>query len=248
MYCLVAAMSFYVTLISDSSAHFFPGNKISQFTTQLPSAIHLNQGEWEVGLANIIYPHTWYNVRKDNNLFGFDLGDGKVEGRRVPPGCYETIPDLIKGMTLVSHKNKIEFHYHPVTKRVTIKTKEKCKVVLHEGIAELLGFDPGEYSGIVHSPYIADPNASFPVIYVYCDLVEPQIVGDVQAPLLRIVKVEGKDGEMVNAHYTRPYYLPITRQHFQSIQIDIRLHSGELVPFERGKTYLVLHFRLKQIT
>lgn len=240
-------MSFYVTLISDSSKHFFPDNKISQFTTQLPAPIHLSNGEWEVGLVDIIYPHTWYNIRSDNNLFGFVIDNGEVQGRRVPPGCYETIPDLLKGMTLASHKNKIEFSYHPVTKRVTIKTKEGCKVILKEGIAELLGFYPGEYKGTAHSPFIADPKASFPVIYVYCDLLEPQIVGDVHAPLLKIIKVEGNDGEMVNAHFTRPLYLPVIRQHFQTIQLETRLQSGELVPFERGKIFLVLHFRLRQI-
>ena len=91
-------------------------------------------------MVDFIYPHTWYNVRKDNNYFGFDLGDGKIEGRRVPSGCYETIPDLIKGMTLASHRNKIEFSYHPVTKRVKVKTDGKSKVVLYEGLAGLLGF------------------------------------------------------------------------------------------------------------
>ena len=238
-------MSFYITLISDSSLSFFP-HKISQFTTQLPNPINLN-GEWEMALVDFIYPHTWYNVRKDNNVFGFDLGDGKIEGRRVPPGCYETIPDLIKGMTLASHKNKIEFSYHPVTKRVKIKTDKKSKVILHKGLAELLGFEPGEYNGFHESPFVADPKLSFPVMYVYCDLVEPQIVGDVQAPLLKIVSVEGSDGEIVNAHYSRPFYLPVIRQHFQTIQIDLRLHSGDLVPFERGKVFITLHFRLRQI-
>ena len=150
-------------------------------------------------------------------------------------------------MTLSSHKNKIEFSYHAVTKRVTIKTKEDCKVILHEGIAELLGFQPGVFKGLAQSPFVADLNAAFPFMYVYCDLVEPQIVGDIQAPLLKIVKVEGKDGEVVNTHYTRPYYLPVIRHHFQTIQIDLRLHSGQLVPFERGKVILVLHFRLRQI-
>ena len=239
-------MSFYVTLISDSSLSFFPDNKTSQFTTQLPSPINLN-GEWEMALVDFIYPHTWYNVRKDNNLFGFDLGDGKIQGRRIPIGCYETVPDLIKGMTLASHKHKIDFSYHPVTKRVTVKTDKKSKVILHQGLAELLGFEPGEYSGLQESPFVADPKSSFPVMYVYCDLVEPQIVGDVQAPLLKIVSVEGNDGEIVNAHYSRPFYVPVIRQHFQTIQIDLRLHSGDLVPFERGKVILTLHFRLRQI-
>lgn len=93
-------MSFYVTLVSDSSKLFFPENKISHFITQLSTPIHLNKGEWEVGLIDFIYPHTWYNVRsnKNQNVFGFDLGDGKLIVRRIPPGCYETIPDLLKAM------------------------------------------------------------------------------------------------------------------------------------------------------
>ncbi|GFU27677.1 uncharacterized protein F54H12.2 [Trichonephila clavipes] len=74
----------------------------------------------------------------------------------------------------------------------------KLQTDADEGVSELLGFEPGEIKGKVESPYIAEPNASFPLIYVYCDLVEPQIVGDIQAPLLKIVKVEGKDGEVVN--------------------------------------------------
>lgn len=240
-------MSFHVTLVSDSSKQIFPENKISHFITHLPSPINLNRGEWEVGLVDLIYPHSWYNVRHNNNLFGFDLGKGKLEGRRVPPGCYETIPDLIKGMTLASHKNKISINYHNVTKKVKIQMEGEAKIVLHEGIAELLGFQPGEYKGTVESPFIADPKASFPVMYVYCDIVEPQIVGDVQAPLLKIVKVEGKDGEVVNAHYVRPHYVPVIKQHFQTIEMVLRLNSGDLVPFERGKIIAVLHFRMRQI-
>ncbi|GFX97561.1 uncharacterized protein TNCV_2841211 [Trichonephila clavipes] len=89
----------------------------------------------------------------------------------------------------------MEFHYHRVVKRVNIKTKGHAKIFLADGVSELLGFESGEIKGKVESPYIADPNASFPLIYVYCDLVESQIVGDIQSPLLKIVKVEGKDGE-----------------------------------------------------
>ena len=93
-------------------------------------------------MLDLIYPHTWYNVRPDNNVFGFDLGTGETEARRIPAGCYETVPDLINAMTLESHKNKIEFLYHPVTKRVTLKTKNNAKVSLCSGLAELLGFTP----------------------------------------------------------------------------------------------------------
>ena len=116
-------MSFYVTLISDSSLSFFPDNKTSQFTTQLPSPINLN-GEWEMAIVDVINPHIWYTVRRDTNLFSFDFEDGEIVGTRVPPSCYE-IPDLIKCMALASHKNRIEFSNHPVTKGVIIKMDKK---------------------------------------------------------------------------------------------------------------------------
>ena len=59
-----------------------------------------------------------------------------------------------------------------MTKRVKIKTDKQSKVVLDKGLAEL-------FFGV-------DKKSSFPVMYVYCDLVESQILdNDVQAPLLR---------------------------------------------------------------
>ncbi|GFW21694.1 uncharacterized transposon-derived protein F54H12.3 [Trichonephila clavipes] len=130
-------------------------------------------------------------------------GNAELLVRRVPPGCYETVPDILKGMHLELHQNKIEFIYPSVTKKVKIKLGDQVRVVLYKGLAELLGFEPGEYKKSVESPYIADPTASFPIMYAYCDLVEPQIVGHTQAPLLKIIKVEGKDAEKRNG---LPYY------------------------------------------
>ncbi|GIY37614.1 uncharacterized protein CDAR_125911 [Caerostris darwini] len=178
-------MSFYLTLPSDSSLHYFPNNKISSFVTQLPSPITLD-GKWEVGLTEIIYPHTWYNVNETNNMFGFDLGDGKLNTRKLSPGSYETIPDILKAMALTSHE---------------------------------------------------DPHTEFPIFYVYSDIVQPVVVGHVEAPLLRVVRISGNDEDVINVLYDRPHYVPVIRQSFQTIEIEIRLNSGNLVPFERGKCY-----------
>ena len=50
---------FYVTLPSNSSVEYFPDNKTLNFVTKLSRTLQLD-GEWEVGLAEIDYPHTWY--------------------------------------------------------------------------------------------------------------------------------------------------------------------------------------------
>lgn len=247
-------MSFYITLPSDSSMNYFPENKISHFTSRLPTPIEL-RGEWEVGLVEFIYPHTWYNVNSTNNLIGFDLNDGRIIGRRIPPGFYESVPDILKAIAIEDHQNKIYFTYNPITKRVSIKVKNKARVVLYDGLAQMLGFDSCEITSTenqqeaeVVSPYVADPCAHYRVLMVYSDIAEPQIVGDVLAPLLRIVNVTGNDGEVICVKYDRPHYLPISRKLIDTLEIVIRTHIGELTPFERGRSYVKLHFRQKYLS
>ncbi|GBL63121.1 hypothetical protein AVEN_107144-1 [Araneus ventricosus] len=145
-------------------------------------------------------------------------------------------------MLLPSHEGKISFKFNANSKRVKIKTEKKSKVVLEEGLSDLLGFHTHVVEGVAESSFVAEPQAAFPVFYVYSDIVQPVVAGHVEAPLLR-----GKDGDVVSAHYDRPHYVPVTRQSFQTTEIELRLNSGALVPFERGKLIIVLHFRMRQI-
>ncbi|GFX28682.1 uncharacterized protein TNCV_4860461 [Trichonephila clavipes] len=244
-------MSFYVTLPSDSSMHFFPENKISHFKTQLPSPVCL-KGEWEVGLSEIIYPHSWLNVNETNNYFLYKAGDGNISStvkRTIDVGCYETMLDIISAVQLALPKNPNRFTiiYNKATKRVKINAVQGSSLHL-ENLGELLGFKRNAIIiGNMKSEFVADAWSNFSVFYVYSDLISPQIVGDTQAPLLRIVRTKGKDGEKISHYYDRPQYLPLVRHSFQTIQSELRLNSGDFVPFERGKVIIVLHFRMRQI-
>ena len=63
---------FLVLLPSKASMDIYPRNKTSEFTVQLPKSIDL-EGFWEVGLAEIQYQNSWYNI--DNiNVIGFIIG------------------------------------------------------------------------------------------------------------------------------------------------------------------------------
>ncbi|GFX85983.1 uncharacterized protein F54H12.2 [Trichonephila clavipes] len=72
---------------------------------------------------------------------------------------------------------------------------------------------------------------------------------EMPAPLLRIVRTKGKDGETISQYYDRPQYLPLVRHSFQTIQSELRLNSGDFVPFERGQIdsglthYKVINFQ-----
>jgi len=59
---------FYLTLPSNSSANYYDDNTLTKFTTRLQSSMSL-RGEWEVGLSEIIFPHTWLTLSKEDATF-----------------------------------------------------------------------------------------------------------------------------------------------------------------------------------
>ena len=79
-------------------------------------------------------------------------------------------------------------------------------------------------------------------LYVYCDVVEPRMVGDSQVPLLRIVPAEGDHGQLVTRIYENVHYVRLQRKSFQTIEINIRDRTGNIVPFEQGTLNVTLHF------
>jgi hypothetical protein len=58
---------FYLTLPSNASMKYYPDNTMAKYTTTLSNRIELD-GDWEVGLAEIIYPCSWYNVKQQDCL------------------------------------------------------------------------------------------------------------------------------------------------------------------------------------
>ena len=84
--------SFYVTLPSNSSMEYFPNNTLSNYGTKLPQPFDLN-GEWEVGLPEIQFPITWYNLNENESRLHetmYDENKKFVQAFVSPPvGNYE---------------------------------------------------------------------------------------------------------------------------------------------------------------
>ena len=82
---------------------------------------------------------------------------------------------------------------------------------------------------------------------MYCDLLEHVLVGDVKAPLLRIVNRTTEMSKQYNSteHVTfNPIqYVPFQKKCFDTITIQLMTDYGELMPFVAGKSIIVLEFR-----
>lgn len=91
--------------------------------------------------------------------------------------------------------------------------------------------------------YPIDMRAGVDALYVYCDLVENQIVGNTREPLLRILPVQGYHGEMIDKDFVARHYIPVLKKEFSTVKITIKSDRDTLIPFAFGKVIVKLHFR-----
>ena len=114
----------------------------------------------------------------------------------------------------------------------------------------ILGFDStivlnGEQDEFVRiAEHPPDLRAGFTSMFVYCNLIKPQVVGDASAQVIRVVNIKNAEfGENIEKEFTNPHYVPLLSKDFSSVEINIKDDRGNLVAFEYGKVIVKLHFR-----
>jgi hypothetical protein len=98
----------------------------------------------------------------------------------------------------------------------------------------------------VPAKYPPDMRAGMESLYVYCDLCEPQIVGNANEQIIRIVPVHGKHGELQSKVFVAPHYVNVLKKDFASVRISIKTDTDHVMPFQFGKCIIKLHFRKKK--
>lgn len=146
--------------------------------------------------------------------------------------------------------------YNPVLKRMVLKldTNHITTFGFSRQLQYMLGFDEDPNSENPRyftepesvAKYPCDLMSGFYALFVYCDLVENQIIGNVRAPLLRIVPTDGSFGDFVTVTFPTPHYVNILKKQFSTVEINIKDDKGDYVPFDFGKCILKLHFRKKR--
>ena len=242
---------FYLWLPSNSSMDVFPSNTLTEYQVRLPQSIVLS-GDCEVALTEIQYPRSWNNVHGGFwNRFYIQSGTSAANPITVvgvPPGHYKTTQSVLDAVNKEVQKNEqyktdVSFTYDELSRKVTIHLQNNNHIVFNE-IGLMLGFPSGE---LIEKTSTAknefDLDFGFHNLFVYCDIVQPQTVGDAQVPLLRVVPVEGNDGDRITRSFMSPQYLPVSKKEFDAMEVNIKRDTGKKVPFESGRVLLTLHFR-----
>lgn len=248
--------SFYLTLLSNSSMEYFPDNQTTKFSTKLSKSIIL-EGLWCVGVVEFQYPCTMFTVQDHGNIvYITKLMQMPNETKpstvyyktHIPATNYDNINHILTALNHI--KENVRFRYDELTKFVnaTVIDKNIKSITLSPQLSLQLGFEPNR--NLVEKGFGKCPaNLHLglpPQLFVYCDIIEPQIVGDVMTPLLRIIPLDPANyiyGANKMHVFTPPHYLPVMRREFDTIEIDIRSSTGQKIPFQFGTVCIKLHFR-----
>jgi hypothetical protein len=242
---------FYLTIPSNASPDLHPDNTLTHYITTLPQRISLS-GQWECGMVEIQYPHSWYNVRSDNASFAiattnsqenYDISKGKIEA-----GYYDRPERMIAAInnTLkkASDETKVTLSYSKITQKVTVDLDPGT--ILSMDMSNIHGFNNSFVTTAREADSVVVMAQGFHALYVYTNVVESRVVGDSVVPLLRIVPLEGKHGDVVSKNFDNVQYITVLHREFTTIEIDIRDDAGRHVPFERGRVTVTLHFRRRK--
>lgn len=248
---------FYLVLPSNSSMSYFPDNTTTCFTTQLPREIRLI-GEWMVGLAEIHVPCTIVQLRQSEAKVTFNV-DSKLKGitYTFPQGVYEKVDQLASVINKTADIGKhlqIEpagFHRGYFEIKRVCSCERTHSLTLNDKLVRVFGFEglDGKISdlhvGVGNTPACL-ARAIPDQLFVYTDICEPRLVGDTQAPLLRIVAQDNskyKFGTNYVKNFAPIHYVPLLHHSFSNIVIDIRDQHGRAIPFAYGTLTVVLHFK-----
>lgn len=272
---------FYLVLPSNSSHSYYPNNTLTDYTTKLASTIELTN-DWEVGLAEIMFPRNWFTIPKEGVYFEvdiildkakpFDFSDGDseefAERLSVPTvkvylngGFFHSMEEFVMELNHAGQRAFVKypdltfgpplFYYKAISRRIYVDLFAGMSVTFQPILECILGLGPDQnplknlslQNVNKRCELSSDLQAGIHALYVYCDLLQHTYVGDIKAPLLRVVNSGVEAGDVITRYYERPRYVPLQKKSFDSIQIIIRDDLGEKIQFENGKVLLTLHFR-----
>lgn len=180
----------------------------------------------------------------------FTSNDEIPEHIKIPSTHYDS---LIRDQSVVNEINKSLIDNIPQFRsekyRIYIYVPKSQEIKFDGKILNILNLQNIWYKSqnderYIQSGVINDPNPNFvQSLFIYCDIIDYQYVGDAYVPLLRNVVVDNQYLKTAWVHYDNPHYVSINKSQISTIKVEIRDDTGQKIKFDNGKVILKLHFR-----
>jgi hypothetical protein len=236
-------------MFSDASLDYFPKNSISNFVNHLHSPIILEDGLFEVALVKYSYVYSSPCIPKGQLLISvWSLDENKTEfyARKSLYSTQEIalhIESLLPGIFLKESKSKmwtLEVDFSSYS-RVELEQQSAAKLGLSDYSFEVI-----DSTGYLRANLLPFFNNGQTRMQIYTDLIKPQCVGDISAPLFLIENYEGVNGLPTTKSVDNPQYFDLGSSMIDNIRIYIKSETGEDLPFTFGNFCAQLHFRRKR--
>lgn len=242
--------SFHVTLVSDDSMEYHEDNSATSFGNKLYKRVNLNE-DWEVALLELHVPVTMSNFYHNNSSVWVSIHGNITLHYILPEIYYSDVNKLLDKLNTAMLKSYIFSLENGHVICTPSNLEEPMGIKFSETLALQLGFVPVQdfQSGILKANEDPNLDAGLPnLIYVYTNVVQPQFVGSSAHRLLRVVSLNTSHlhrGSTVCLSVQHPQYLPVATKVLDHIEINIKDASGIALPFQCGRSSVVLHFKHK---
>ena len=137
-------------------------------------------------------------------------------------------------------------------------TKTAVKLELSVALQQIMGFARNQLTDgsafitnaegnidTSYSAFIPNLDRGISSMWIYCDIIRPQITGHLYSPLLRVIQVNpntARDNARVE-RFDRPYYYPLNADDINNITITITNTGGQKPIQFASPVVCMLHFR-----
>lgn len=212
-------------------------------------------GEYEIGLAEIMFPtlianvrDCWVKVDKGKEFGRWEYG----ERRYLTDGFYS---DVERFMTLLLNiltttQNKVSIELDAESRIVTFYLFMPLRLEMSRKLADILGFDDSVLVSNDVNPKKVGGNQALDLfrglehIYVYSDTCQDVVLGHVKAPLLRVINTNMTAVTKQQCiTFSKISYVPMSKRYIDTVLVYLRLNDGQSVPFMAGSCILTLQIR-----
>ena len=132
-----------------------------------------------------------------------------------------------------------------VLSRVRLVLPENIQLDLSSKLSEIGFGGQTSFNGSGDEGFVAencpDLSAGCHFMYIYSDIVSPQIVGSELVPLLRKISLSGVENKVSTIAFHDPHYLPVSRSEVDTISVYLRNEFGADLLLDKGMVSLTLH-------
>ena len=143
----------------------------------------------------------------------------------------------------------ISLSYKKSGNRVNLHVENQNRVQIRflKSLGEILGLKPDLSNKLIGNDnqaftYAVDLNMTHHQMFVYSDVADYTYVGNITAPILRIVSYkQSKSSTQSHQEFVNFHYVPLAKS--DQVHIDIKDEIGRSVLFVGGKTLVKLHLK-----